>query len=271
MGETLPFAIEAIRPSVIQILVDTGSSAEVAGTGFLVHGEGYALTAKHVTEGVAGVLARAPGSRMMAGLAMPNVDIPGRASMRANFELVQCETVEEDARHDLALLKLSPNPFVSGRPGGISRTPEGGLAINALYGLAPLTLDRPRDGAAIAVSGYPLSQPTLITTSGAIASAWGTDRRDVVPPGAPDGFAVPDFADSYVADVAVNPGNSGGPVYFAASGLVIGVCVAFLGVPSGVDPGGMPLRYNSGLSFVVPIRYAVDLLRRHAQLGGSAT
>ena len=115
------------------------------------------------------------------------------------------------------------------------------------------------------MSGYPLSYPTLITTAGIIASAWDSNSMDVVPEGAPPGFTIPDMPDSYLADVAVNPGNSGGPVYLQDDGSVIGVCVAFTIAEAG--NGGVPLRYNSGLSIVVPIRYAVDLLSRHQDLG----
>lgn len=161
-----------------------------------------------------------------------------------------------------------PNPFETGKPSGISRTNDGGVAINGLYGLAMLRTDRPREGVGIAVSGYPLSTPTLITTSGAIASSWSVDSVEVQPPGAPEGFTIPDLKDSYIADVAVNPGNSGGPVCLAASGEVIGVCVAFRVAEAGDE--SMPLRYNSGLSVVVPIKYGVELLGRHVQLGGTA-
>jgi len=266
MGETLPFTIDAVRPSIIQIRGEVARGAgQVVGTGFLVHAAGYALTAKHVSQAAVEVASSATGGRITVGLAIPNVDMHGIRT-RGNFEIVECEVVEDDPRHDLALVKLKPNPFASGKQSGISRTPSGDIAMNALYGLAPLTLERPRDGAAIAVSGYPLAKPVLVTTTGIIASAWESSVADVSPPGAPSGFTMPDFADSYLADVAVNPGNSGGPVYLTASGAVVGVCVSF-NVAEAKDTAGTPLRYNSGLSVVVPIRYGIDLLGRHADLG----
>lgn len=107
----------------------------------------------------------------------------------------------------------------------------------------------------------------LITTSGAIASAWALDIQEVTPPGAPAGFKFPDIKDSYLADVSINPGNSGGPVYRVDDGSVIGVCVAFQKVPLMTDAGPVianesVLAYNSGLSVVVPIRYGEELLAR---------
>jgi S1-C subfamily serine protease len=266
MSETLPFTIDLVRPSIIQIRVGVATGpGQVIGTGFLVHSGGYALTAKHVSEAARQVVTSVEGTRVLAGLAIPNVDLPG-ISMRRSFELVECEVVQDDPRHDLALVKLSPNPFSSGKQRGISRTADGGLAINGLFGLAPLTTDRPRDGAAVAISGYPLQKPVLITTAGIIASAWETSVADISPADAPVGFTLPDFADCYLADVAVNPGNSGGPVYFAATGAVLGVCVSF-NVADIPDNTGARLRCNSGLAVVVPVRYGIDLLSRHAAVG----
>lgn len=191
-----------------------------------------------------------PDARILVGLAMPNIS--GPMTIRQGFELVDCVLVEEDDRHDLALLRLNANPFSSGRQSGIHRTPDGGMGVNALYGLAGLTLEQPRDGEDIAVSGYPLASPTLITTSGIIASAWAIETMQVIPEGAPSDFSMPDIADNYIADVAVNPGNSGGPVYLRDLGHVIGVCVAFRIAEA--DGGGVLLKYNSGLTIVVPIK-----------------
>jgi S1-C subfamily serine protease len=266
LTKTLPDAIDAIRPSIVQILV-LGSDSEriVLGTGFFVHPDGYALTAKHVIEKAKDVMSADPGSRLFAGLAIPNVSTP-QINIRGSFQLIGCDLVECDPRHDLALLRLSPNPFTTGTLALINTTPGDPNAVRAGFGLASLASDRPRDGEAIAVSGYPMAVPVLITTTGVVASSWGTDIANVVPPNAPPNFVIPEICDSYFADVAVNPGNSGGPAYLAGSGSAIGVCIAFR-IAEAVDASGAFLRYNSGLSIVVPIKYGIELLGRNADLG----
>jgi S1-C subfamily serine protease len=74
----------------------------------------------------------------------------------------------------------------------------------------------------------------------------------------------------YWADVEVNPGNSGGPSYRVEDGSVIGVCVASPLVPiykqSGgpaQEIGGERLMYSSGLTLIIPAKYAFDLVRLH--------
>ena len=248
----LPDAIERIRPAVIQLQVgdDQGNHVPI-GTGFLVGRDGLAITARHVADSAESIVSDNAGARLLAALATPNIDEP--IHMRANFEVVPCEVVERDDRHDLALVRLQTNPFATGRPSGMSRSPDGGFAINALYGEAELSQRQPRDGDGIAVSGYPLTNAVLITTTGVVASAWSTDREEAWTP-----------ADSYVADVAVNPGNSGGPVFFAADGAVIGVCVAFQIAAARPED---PFFYNSGLTTVVPVKYVVDLIGRYDARG----
>lgn len=245
----LPDAIEVIRPCVIQILADVGGRRPlVIGTGFIVDESGLALTARHVTSGLVG----AGGGRvpLFAGIALKNTE-----NMRANFQLVACEVLQEDARHDLSLIRLVKNPF-----GLASGMVIDGVPLPLDVAVASRSSDRPRDGVSIAVSGYPLHEPVLITTSGTLASAWAMDIAEVQLPGRSAGISIPDLKDSYVADVAANPGNSGGPVYLADSGVVIGVCVAF---KRGEVGGGSPFAYNSGLTVVVPIKYGEELLMRH--------
>lgn len=84
------------------------------------------------------------------------------------------------------------------------------------------------------------------------------------------GMTRPDVADSYVADMEVNPGNSGGPTYAPASGAVVGVCVASQPAPARFTDTGEPavvggrgIVYSSGLTIVIPARYVAEMLTHH--------
>ena len=174
-------AIEAIRPTVVQVRLTSRSAGfnAVVGTAFIVHDKGYALTARHVTEQSKAQLASqgANDGEFRIGLAQPNTD-----NMRGNFTLVGGIVVEEDARHDLALLRLEPNPFEGRVASGIVIS---GNAVPLYYAVAPVRTMRPRDGEAIAVSGYPLAEPVMITTSGAIATSWGLNISSMPMPAGP--------------------------------------------------------------------------------------
>jgi S1-C subfamily serine protease len=118
---------------------------------------------------------------------------------------------------------------------------------------------------AVATSGYPFGTPNLITSTGYIASAWAVEL-DEVPDPLGRGTRLRGVADSYLADMHINGGNSGGPVYRTAEGAVIGVCVATRGAESwlpGGDPAMTPdgpVLHNSGIASVVPAAYVRDLL-----------
>jgi S1-C subfamily serine protease len=263
----LTTAIDHIRPSVVQIRVDPAASGPgnrgvVVGTGFWAHPEGLVLTARHVSRDAQAAIAATPGARLRLGLAIPNLTGPP-ITIRSSFEIMDVEILEEDPRHDVALLRAPNNPFTSGRTSGVHQVGTS-WGVNALFGLASLSDQAVRDGEGIAVSGYPLAEPALVTTSGAIASAFGSDIQEIQAAGGPAGFLVPDSADSYLADVAVNPGNSGGPVYRIADGSVLGVCVAFRIAAGTLENHPSPFFYNSGLSVVVPIKYGQSLIARHA-------
>ena len=260
----LPDTIAHVRPAVVQIVVMPAQPAvgtqQVIGTGFWADNKGLALTAKHVTEEARKAIAQSAGSHLMLGIAVPSVTSPGLI-IRSSFELIDADIVEEDQRHDLALFKAKPNPFETARRPFV-RTAAPETDVYAALGVATLSVAEVRDGERIAVSGYPLQEPTLVTTSGGIASAFGTNIQPVQLPGAPPGFTMPRIADSYLADVAVNPGNSGGPVYRVADAEIIGVCVAFRVAQA--STGQNIFFYNSGLSVVIPIKYGHDLIARHA-------
>src|ERR1700738_1057018 len=165
-------AVDHIRPSIVQIrLLPT---RQILGTGFMVGEDGHVVTAQHVIEAARAQTA-AVGARVVAGLAQPN-----SANMRANFNLVDFDVVDEDGRHDLALLRLKQNPFSGEIRSGIVINGE---EIPLLYGSAEFAINRPRDGQAIAISGYPLGIAVLVTSHGCVASSWSFDVQDLPFPG----------------------------------------------------------------------------------------
>lgn len=262
---SLADAIDTIRPSIVQISLFSETNPfmhPILGTGFWIHDKGYVLTARHVIEAGKDFLKtqNISDGDFMIGLAEPNTE-----NMRGNFTLLQAAIAAEDERHDLALLKSSPNPF---KDNVVSSFEFDGMPTPLPSRVALAHDERPRDGDPVAISGYPLSETVMITTSGALASSWGIDIKDVPIGGVHAGFTIPDIKDSYFVDASVNPGNSGGPVYSIVDSSVIGVCVAYRAVE--VRAGDNPVRdtqgnfltYNSGLSIAVPIKYGLELLSR---------
>jgi S1-C subfamily serine protease len=137
-----------------------------AGTGFIVNEDGYIITALHVLsflepykEGIHWKDGKVypPGRhRLLAGLQLPNTDTGG-AQIRGSFSDAPFTVVDRDAIHDLALLKLD-HPFSPEVPQSVVK----------------LSIARPEEGSQVAVSGYPLGEDVLVTTSGAVASSWGS-------------------------------------------------------------------------------------------------
>lgn len=266
-------AVDHIRPAAVQISFHaTGLSDEAReqvgrpfvaaplGTGFFVNADGYVVTARHVLEAgrQAAERIQADQKDTVVGLAQPNTE-----NMRGNFSIVPFDVVDEDARHDLALLRLKANPFAGEVRSGIV---VGDKEVPVLFGTATLNDGRPSDGEAVGISGYPLGQPVLVTNAGWMATSWSFDIQEVAVPEAPEWFRRPDIADTFLADVEVNPGNSGGPVYLAEDASVIGVCRGSLLSPVRDQQGNVDsrrLHYSSGLTIVVPARYVIELLRKH--------
>lgn len=71
-----------------------------------------------------------------------------------------------------------------------------------------------REGSQLAVSGYALNQPSLVTNAGVLACTLSSEVR------------LCDMKVRHLADFTAHPGNSGGPVFSLQDGAVIGVCVS---------------------------------------------
>jgi S1-C subfamily serine protease len=249
-------AIERIRPSIVQIIFSaTGLSQElrqkvgafflieVLGTGFFINSDAYVITARHVLQHGReySKLINAENKSFKIALGLPNSD-----NFIANKVLVDFNVIDEDSKYDLALLRLRRNPFQgevsSGIQIGEDLVPVPAVAVQ-------LYPERPQEGQWIGVSGYPLRERVLVTNSGYVASVW----------------TIP----NYLADVEVNRGNSGGPVYLVDESGVIGVCVASKGSPIFFDRGQVAkildqeLYYSSGLTHVVPSTLIIELLERN--------
>jgi len=277
----LPVAIERVRPAIVQLkFIFTEPSAKTSdrtdvnplfmgplGSGFLV-GDGYVITARHVIVGFQS-FADQFGQHFTKKTLKVAVQMPVEDA-RGSFCGFDYDVVAEDERHDLALLKIKnwPSDQIM-RCGGVINGMQTTFKVRA----ARLSPDvRPREGESIAISGYPLGKNILVTTSGTIASVWDSDWKDIHPPGAQPWVVVHDVADSYLVDVHVNGGNSGGPAYAVSDGRILGICVSFAASPvQYLDDQGQQLVeindrhifYNSGLASVVPIKYAIALLKDH--------
>jgi S1-C subfamily serine protease len=252
----LPQAIEQIRPSIVQFCfmaielseklrqqVGAPFLKKVIGTGFFVNDDGCVITARHVLQGGMQLVSRVDAGRknMVVGLGLPNSE-----NFIGNTVLVDFDLVDENENHDLALIKLRRNPFRGEVRSGVR---IGANDVPVLTGVVRLNPDRPLEGQSVGVSGYPFDKSVLVTNSGCLASIWTTPN--------------------YLADVEVNPGNSGGPVYLIDDTSVIGVCVATEGSPVWHDRGeaaqilGHTLYSSSGLTHVIPTKFVTEILEKN--------
>ncbi len=161
-----------------------------AGSGVIVHRDGYVLTAHHVV---------AHAKR---------ITIVTSGEFRAPAVVVSV-----DAEHDLALLKVETvglSEALLGYAGAVKLDQEV-IAVGFQFGLREITITR-----------------------GHVAAVRTKGVQRV-----------------FQVDAAVNPGNSGGPV-FNRKGEVVGILTTKFTHPSGIVPEGM--------AFAVPISYATPLL-----------
>lgn len=167
-----------------------GSGERPAGSGVIVHSDGYVLTAHHVVANARRIVVVTPGE----------------------FR-TPATVVSTDAEHDLALLKADTI--------GLSEASLGHAGLVRL------------DQEVVAV-GYPFGLREVSVTRGRIAAVRTKGVQRV-----------------FQVDAAVNPGNSGGPL-FNAQGEVVGILTTKFTHPSGIVPEGM--------AFAVPVSYATPLL-----------
>ncbi|RJP78973.1 MAG: serine protease [Desulfobacteraceae bacterium] len=267
----LPESIEIVKKGVVQLMVKVSyldkntknkmggnQIKHIAGTGFLVSDDGHVVTALHVIEGMHQVLNTISGKKKVEYI---NIPIQPFEDARHNivsgtFISIEFDVIDSDAEHDIALLKLKTNPFTKefidwSKNLIITKGREVKYSGNPLL----LNTQRPKDGTSIAISGYPLQESSLVTTSGFIATPWASYENSSKP-------NTRSF-DVYLADIQVNPGNSGGPVYLTSDCSVIGICVAHKVTKTAIRSTGLSIGTNSGLTVIIPTKYIFQILKKN--------
>jgi S1-C subfamily serine protease len=249
-GGQLPDVVDAMRRAVVQIAVQAGAAAARVGSGVWAAEDGLVVTALHVLRQAQQTIG-ADGDDV--GCVRLGVAVPPSEDARGNFVHLSAELIATDDQHDLALLRAIPNPFAAGHASAAWQDVQAPVAIPELF------VDRVRDGEAVAVSGYPVIEPVLVTTTGTVASSWAFDLTQLPSTAGP---LLASLDDLYLIDVTVNPGDSGAPVYRARDGAVIGICLSFRVAHAGVDALDTDLTYPSGLGVVTPAKYVARLLEQ---------
>ena len=180
-----------------------------SGTAFFVSISGHLVTNKHVVRDC------------------KNVTVGDDANRQ-----VGANVLETDRRNDLALLKISSTTKASAETKSLIR--KLGLSVAPLSSSCLLRSEDVELGERILVAGFPygeLFSNTIKVTGGMVSAIRG----------------IGDDSGQFQMDAAVQPGNSGGPIY-DANGNIVGVVVAQLNkMKVAQTTGSMPENVNFGI------------------------
>ncbi len=227
--------IERVKPAIVAVATYQRTrvpQVRFLGTGFAVGSGNLVATNAHVIDTALGA---GPDPEVLV-VVVPTADA-GKAQIRATAR------VATDSEHDIALVRIegSPLPPLVLRDSG--NVAEGdqllftGFPIGSVLGLFPAT------HRAMVAAMTPIVIPT--------ASAQQLDPK-VVRRLQGGGFKV------FQLDATAFPGNSGSPLYDAATGEVVGILnMVFV---KGTKESA--LAQPSGISYAIPSRHLIELLTR---------
>jgi S1-C subfamily serine protease len=210
------------KDELLAELVDAHTEIEVAeaskafsppqsgtGSGFFVSKMGHVVTNAHVVKGC------------------NKVTVGDSANKQ-----VPAEVVNTDGSNDLALLRLSSLEMASA--GSKSLIQKLNITVVPLASKGLLRSDDVRLGEKVLVAGYPFGDVfsnTIKVTSGIVSATRGAG----------------DDTGQFQLDAAVQPGNSGGPIY-DSGGNIVGVVVSQLDkMKMAKTIGSMPENVNFGI------------------------
>lgn len=228
----LPATVAGIKPSVVAVgTYDALASPRFGfrGTGFVV-GDGQTLITN------AHVLPELSGDQKLA-IQVGRVRLEGGGQ----FDIRNLTLLALDREHDLALLRFSGAP---------------------LPGVVLAEADSVREGQAIALMGFPIGGVlgfSPVTHRGIVASI----TPIVLPPANARQLDAATVArvrrgafDILQLDATAYPGNSGGPVFDADSGQVLGV-VNMVFVKGSRESA---LTHPTGITYAIPVRWVHALM-----------
>jgi serine protease Do len=231
-ADELPDVIEKIKPAIVGIGTYQRTrtpSAVFRGTGFAIGDGVHVLTNSHV-------LPDAIDKIKFETLAVFTRD-GEKQSVRQAVE------VATDASHDVALLKIGGSPLPSMRLGNSNKVREGeqyaftGYPIGMVLGLNPVT----HRGIVSAISPIVIPAHTAHRLNSKMIRRLGEPY------------------DVFQLDATAYPGNSGSPLYDIKSGDVVGIINKVFVQETKENL----LERPSGISYAIPIRYAVALLKEN--------
>jgi serine protease Do len=224
-AESLAIVAKAERGQIVQIAGQSG-----VGSGFWINEGGYVATCFHV------VNQSSPDLEVRSAVDI-NIDLESNSNMFDNWQRFTAAVVVTDSLHDVAILKVTPNPFKF--PPGVS-IKMGDVALSAHYQKASLDVKLPDPGESILIAGYPLGLPYLVFQEGTVAS-----------------IAIMYSSPKILLSAVANHGNSGGPVY-NDRGNVIGLLE---GEVPGQQEASSKQSERTGLELVVPVFYVEILMK----------
>jgi S1-C subfamily serine protease len=226
--------IERVKPSVVVVgqYLPTGSPRfTVGGAGFAVADGRFVITNAHV---ITEARLDTPTATLMLRVRVSPTELQSR----------EATLLDTDAEHDLALLRIEGKP------------------------LPPLVLgnsDAVHEGQAVAFTGFPIGAVlgfSAVTHRGTVSSITpialpGPTARSL------DEHTIARLRDGvfdiFQLDATAYPGNSGGPLFDPDTGQVLGV-MNMVFVKSTKES---MLSQPSGISYAIPAKFIVALLRRH--------
>lgn len=229
-AQDLPSAITRLKPSVLP--VGTYSATDnprfgFRGTGFVVGNGNLVATNFHVLP---------PAGQTEGGAVMAVM------TSRSDGTLRRAQVVATDRAHDLALLRMEGEPLKAAELEAPGMAREGqavglmGFPIGSTLGFAPVT----HRGIVACIT----------TAALPAATSQSLDPRAIV-------RLREGNYELLQLDATAYPGNSGGPVFDAQTGRVIGIVNMVL-VKAGRESA---LSSPTGISYAVPVRHLHELLQ----------